>query len=516
METYGKLHTGQLKELLRQRGARVTGKKHDLIERLEAYDRNDGFGHETVSIEQEDNFCVPKTVTMSNLVPKYHHRMPALDYGGLQEYMCQNEVVMPKSAYPMFKANFAQSMLFGSSKDMFYFSGIVKAEMKKNITYHVSVAIDMSAVVQNGGCECTAGAGMQAQCKHIGVLLFVLEHFVRTGELKLEKSCTEKEKEWNKPVKRKLVKSPMKCQKLTYKVSKYGDDEHQTPEVCTATASAVSVEETSRFRNLVTNFECTKKIRLGASGIFPNKGKSLDVVKDHDYLCEQDRIKMRLGLHQVTSEMADEIEKKTVAQSASRLWLKERGCRLTSSNFGPVMRLAADADGKKLADRIFNGGSLDHVPAVKYGRDREPYVRRFFERVLDYKVTKSGLVIDRENTMLACSPDGKIDENTLVEIKCPYSARNKSLEEAKLPYLKKGADGWELKETSNYFYQIQGQLGITGAKRCYLVIYCQDEPHPGHIEWIIVHKVPGLYNDIMAPKLRKFYNEFAIDILLSR
>ena len=60
---------------------------------------------------------------------------------------------------------------------------------------------------------------MQAHCKHIWVLLFVLEHFVRTGELKLDKTCTEMEKEWNKPVKRKLVKSPMKCQKLAYKVS---------------------------------------------------------------------------------------------------------------------------------------------------------------------------------------------------------------------------------------------------------------------------------------------------------
>ena len=58
--------------------------------------------------------------------------------------MCQNEVVMPKSAYPMFKANFAQDMLFGSCKDMFYFSGIVKAEMKKNISYRTLLTISLS------------------------------------------------------------------------------------------------------------------------------------------------------------------------------------------------------------------------------------------------------------------------------------------------------------------------------------------------------------------------------------
>ena len=410
-----------------------------------------------------------------------------------------------------------QSVLFGSTKEYFYFSASVKAEMKKNISYHVSVAVDMSAVVQHGFCECTAGAGMHAQCKHITVLLFMIGHFVRTGELQMEKTCTEKEKEWNKPAKRKLVRSPIKCEKVTYKVSKYAaDDKSKSVSINSIQASAVSVEETERFQSLVTNFECSKQVRLGASGTFTNKGKMLDVIKDHDFMGERTRGDIALSLHAVTADMADEVEKQTIAQSASKLWCKERSVRLTSSNFGPVMRLAPDADGRKLATRIFQEDSLVHIPAVKYGRDKEPYVRKFFERVLDYKVSKSGLKIDKENTMLACSPDGKIDDNTIIE-KCPYSVRNKTLEEAKLPYLRRRADGgWELKETSNYFYQIQGQLGITGANRCYLVIFYQEKPQPGCIEWIIVEKVPGLYNDVMVPKLKKFYNDFAIDVLLAR
>ena len=107
MDKYGSLHTGQLKQLLRQRGARVSGKKHDLIERLEAYDRNDGFGQEPAQMEQEEHFTIPKTVCMADLKPSHHVRMPGLDYGGIQDYMCHNDVVMPKGAYPMFKASFA-------------------------------------------------------------------------------------------------------------------------------------------------------------------------------------------------------------------------------------------------------------------------------------------------------------------------------------------------------------------------------------------------------------------------
>jgi len=49
---------------------------------------------------------------------------------------------------------------------------------------------------------------------------------------------------------------------------------------------------------------------------------------------------------------------------------------------------------------------------------------------LNKEIKPCGLFIDTENSYLGASPDGLIDENGLVEIKCPLSAENLTAEEA--------------------------------------------------------------------------------------
>ncbi|KAK2142525.1 hypothetical protein LSH36_943g00005 [Paralvinella palmiformis] len=41
-----------LKQELRLRKTKLSGKKHQLIKRLESYDRNDNFGHQLIQAEQ--------------------------------------------------------------------------------------------------------------------------------------------------------------------------------------------------------------------------------------------------------------------------------------------------------------------------------------------------------------------------------------------------------------------------------------------------------------------------------
>jgi len=67
---------------------------------------------------------------------------------------------------------------------------------------------------------------------------------------------------------------------------------------------------------------------------------------------------------------------------------------------------------------------------------------------------------------MSATPDGLIDENGLVEIKCPQLAEHLTAEEAieKLPswkgvFDKKNPD--KINRKHRYFYQIQGQLNIT-------------------------------------------------------
>ena len=95
-------------------------------------------------------------------------------------------------------------------------------------------------------------------------------------------------------------------------------------------------------------------------------------------------------------------------------------------------------------------------------------------------VFKSGLVVSMASPFLAASPDGKVIDRGcskpfgLVEVKCPYSKFHVSPLEtcADERFFAENVNGKpRLKRGHQYYFQIQGQLGITGASWCDFVIY---------------------------------------------
>src|SRR6266536_333361 len=76
--------------------------------------------------------------------------------------------------------------------------------------------------------------------------------------------------------------------------------------------------------------------------------------------------------------------------------------------------------------------------------------------------------------VLGASPDGLItSENAVVEIKCPFSLRNCSKDEiiAKCKNFTTKDGTVALKDDSDYYHQVQGQMHITGTNLCYFVTY---------------------------------------------
>ena len=99
----------------------------------------------------------------------------------------------------------------------------------------------------------------------------------------------------------------------------------------------------------------------------------------------------------------------------------------------------------------------------------------------DVQVLECGLVVSSTMPWLAASPDRKVINKILglVEIKCPHSLR----------HLTPGGGGGacvnpsfycqlvngkpELKKVHPYYYQVQGQMGLTGLKWCDFVEFFQ-------------------------------------------
>ena len=90
-------------------------------------------------------------------------------------------------------------------------------------------------------------------------------------------------------------------------------------------------------------------------------------------------------------------------------------------------------------------------------------------------------MIHPQHGWLGCSPDDWVvdpdsaeDTNGIAEYKCPYTAREMTPAEAcnniKGFFCTLRGESVTLRQNHNYYYQVQGALGVTGQKWCDFVV----------------------------------------------
>ena len=103
--------------------------------------------------------------------------------------------------------------------------------------------------------------------------------------------------------------------------------------------------------------------------------------------------------------------------------------------------------------------------------------------------------------MLAASPDRVVDVHTLLEVKCPYASRDRTITSTTV-------DGsLQLDTAHSYHYQIQGQLFCAGMTDCDLVIYTGSDMKILHITRD-EHFIDGMLNQLLS-----FYNFYRSALL---
>lgn len=210
------------------------------------------------------------------------------------------------------------------------------------------------------------------------------------------------------------------------------------------------------------------------------------------------------------------IEIDTRNQSESELWFSLRREMLTAFNFGTICRMRPTTSCAATVKAILYPPFIDNA-AIKYGRENEEVAKKELALKLKKEIKSCGLFIDIENPCLGASPDGLIDENGLVEIKCPLSAENLAAEKAieTLPSLKGIFDKKDLNKINQnhrYYYQIQGQLNITRQEYCIFAIWT-----PKSMKILRIDADKMFWTNQMLPFLTRFYNECMLpEILDSR
>ena len=144
------------------------------------------------------------------------------------------------------------------------------------------------------------------------------------------------------------------------------------------------------------------------------------------------------------------------------------------------------------------------TPSLQHGRRYESVAVEKVAQECKVNPKECGLFVCEEYPFLAASPDRIIDEDVIIEVKCPFASKDKPITPSTVPYLQSISDGDELVLDSKhiYYYQVQGQLLCSGRQKCLFVVYT-----------LVDMKVITIHYDInfarnMVQRLFEFYDQY--------
>lgn len=166
---------------------------------------------------------------------------------------------------------------------------------------------------------------------------------------------------------------------------------------------------------------------------------------------------------------------------------------------------------RKLCENIASQRKIS-APSLNHGKQYEKKALNKFKQHTDCKVRKCGLFINPKFPFLGATPDGVIDDDTLLEIKCPYTGRDSPIRPGKsFPFLEFDNENIVLKKTSKYYDQIQGQMLICNAKVCCFVVYTFKDLFIQRVEFDETYCLHSI-----LPKLELFYEKHFRPFLASK
>lgn len=209
-------------------------------------------------------------------------------------------------------------------------------------------------------------------------------------------------------------------------------------------------------------------------------------------------------------------------EDAELIWRKERLGMITGSNFGKLVVQTKDKKGFTLStgktaetliykiawERLLKSGNISNglgrlnisSREMEHGNDYEgPAILKYME-VTGRKVDYFQQFIQKDD-FIGGTPDGYVGEDGLIEVKAPWNGGN---------HLRSMLTG-EIYNT-DYIYQIQGYLWVTGRKWCDFITYDPDLIESLQINIIRVNRdeeiIQGISEvmDMVKEKITKILN----------
>lgn len=413
--------------------------------------------------------------------------------------------------------------------------------------------IDGELDVVTTSCECKAG---QARCSHIVATLYCLASYKRLGYTAVPPtlSKTSRPQQWHIPSRDNGIQ-PARIDAVTVCRVKNPKEAKQPKKRARVTEGILPtlycpIQPSIPWENLMADFSANlqgldtqflwmleerqqRTTNLPLFGTVPAhsilaqqnpiKEQAEDIIFDHDAPAFPCMFSSRLNssyntiLNKAEQDIVAalkydvdtcvDIEEKTRNQT-NHLWKSARRHRLTASNFHRVV--VRKAKEESLAAELLKIKGIQ-TKAMKDGLEKEPVAARKYAELTGYNVLRTGVVINPTAPHLAASPDRKVYDAGaaqpfgLLEIKCPSS---ESYTDCK--YLRQTGTGYSLKTGHAYYYQVMGQMALTGLPWCDFFVMCEKDFHMERIKFD-----ENLWN-VMKEKLDVFFFRHFLPAIISQ
>lgn len=176
-----------------------------------------------------------------------------------------------------------------------------------------------------------------------------------------------------------------------------------------------------------------------------------DLLLSESFLHAEDQDNWLRTQLKVTGDIINMTAEKTKGQRNNAVWAIVRKLRITASNFGQVLKAARRKRmSKSLLKRLLSAYNLERCPAISWGITNERAAIDSYI-LLGASVEETGVWL-HESGAIGASPDGivthqphcsghtgilhfqteaaKYLEAELIEVKCPYSAKDMKIKDA--------------------------------------------------------------------------------------
>lgn len=183
-------------------------------------------------------------------------------------------------------------------------------------------------------------------------------------------------------------------------------------------------------------------------------------------------------------------------------WFKARKGKLTGSNIGAALgvnpwKSPEDLIRQMVRDYHNSESEFTGNIATEYGTMHEPLALMDYLGKTGNLVNECGFIVHPEYDWLGASPDGLIDDDGIIEVKCPYGLRNK-----------KGDDlVFKSAEMQQHYYaQMQIEMACSGRTWCHFYQWSRHGDYLERIdfdhEWFADH----------LPSLKSFYKWYLSEL----